>query len=287
MQVRETPEGVLLTDVEHFSPAHTFDCGQCFRWDIQRDGSYTGVAYDRVVNVSAEGGRVEIKNTTLQDYHTIWKNYFDFSYNYDIMKQSLSQDAMLKQAIAFGWGIRILRQEPWECLLSFIISANNNIHRIRDIVRRLCELFGSVLYYNGEQYYTFPTRRQLDGVSVEDLRPLNAGFRDKYLVDAVCRFDSLNLEVIQSGPLDDARRELMRIKGVGPKVADCVLLFGAGRFDTFPVDVWVRRVMDECYGGFATNREVVEFSEKRFGAYAGFAQQYLFYYRREREGSSR
>lgn len=280
MEAEERGGSVFVTGVRHFAPSHTFDCGQCFRWDAERDGSYTGVAYGRVVNVSVQGGTVEIKNTNAADFNKIWKKYFDFCQNYDIIKNSLSHDEVVARAMACGWGIRILRQDLWETLVSFILSANNNIRRIKGIIGRLCEMYGQPLNYAGKTCYTFPSCGGLSGITAVDLAPLRAGYRAGYIVDAVNSFPHLDLETIRSGPLDKARRELMRVRGVGPKVADCILLFGAGRTDAFPVDVWIKRVMDESYGGFCNNREAERFAEERFGAYAGYAQQYLFYYRR-------
>lgn len=275
-----------IFNVTDFDLTHIFECGQCFRWDKTDDGSYTGVAHGRVINLSYAENTLTIKNTSKEDFNAIWKHYFDFERDYSEIKKILSKDVVLKNAIDFGGGIRILNQDLWECIISFIISANNNIKRIKGIVKRFCECFGKPVSYNGEIFYTFPSPNDLQGVTIDDLTPLKAGFRNKYIIDAINKVNSgeVNLNNICNLSTNDARNELLKIKGIGRKVADCILLFGAGRGEVFPVDVWVKRVMAELYTIETEKNNIFDFAEKNFGQYAGIAQQYLFYYMREQGG---
>jgi N-glycosylase/DNA lyase len=286
MNVTEKGNTVIIHGVKQFDPIHIFECGQCFRWERQADGSYTGIAHGRVVNIAKSQNDVILKNTTLCEFTGIWRHYFDLDTDYGLIQDRLSQDAVLKDAVAFGSGIRILNQEVWECMLSFIISANNNIPRIKGIIKRFCEHFGEEVAFEGKVYYTFPKAERLRTISLKDLKPLRAGFRDTYILDAIHKVNGGEVapERLRGALLEDARREVMKIKGIGPKVADCVLLFGAGLHRSFPVDVWVKRVMDTLYAQEIRGSSVSDFVSGKFGEYAGFAQQYLFYYIREAGG---
>lgn len=275
---------VVIDGVSDFDVTHTFDCGQCFRWEVQSDGSYTGVAYGRVVNIASQNGKVTIKNTNIDDVRKIWVDYLDLGRDYGDVKQGFVHDENLRAAMEFGSGIRILRQEMFECLVSFIISTQNAIPRIKKIVAQLSRMYGSPVDYNDCTYYTFPTAEQLDGITEADLAPLKAGYRAKYIVDCVNKVNSgaIILDEVFDMSTDDARKCLLGICGVGPKVADCVMLFSMCKYDAFPIDVWVKRVMSNLYtGDNSTPRQIQQYATEHFGAYAGMAQQYLFYYGRE------
>ena len=210
-----------------------------------------------------------------------WREYFSLDMDYDAMRQTLAErDSKLYKCIEYGGGIRLLKQELWETVISFIISANNNIPRIKKIIEELCIQFGDEIDVEGRVFYTFPKPERLANLKREDLSPLKAGYRDRYILDAAKKFESGEVceEVVSALSTDDARRLLMQIKGVGRKVADCILLFSLGRYDVFPRDVWINRVMEHVYG--VTGKDCEEFASKTYGELAGLAQQYLFYYYR-------
>ena len=284
MKVTQADNCVVISGVTDFDPTHTFMCGQCFRWDMEHDGSYTGVAFSKAVNVSVADNCVVIKNINVNEFDTIWKNYLDFNTDYNAIKEILKSDQNVKTAMEFGWGIKILNQELFECLISFIISTQNAIPRIKKIVAKLSEMYGDKISYNSKTYYAFPTLRNLLGVTESDLAPLKAGYRASYIVDAVEKISSgeVRLDLVGEMPYSEAKKELMKIKGVGPKVADCVLLFSCGKKEAFPIDVWVKRTVQTLYlDENAKEKEISAFASEHFGSYAGVAQQYLFYYARE------
>lgn len=284
MKITEEKGKIILKDLHDFNPVHTFMCGQCFRWD-ESDGGFIGIAHGRAVLVKqTENGDVEIYNTTKKDFNDIWCDYFDFNTDYGAIKNTLSSDDSLKKAIKFGGGIRILNQEPFECLISFIISTQNSIPRIKKIIAKMSELFGEKIEFNGKTYYAFPTCEALAQLDESDLAPLKVGYRAEYILDASKKVKNgeVDLNSLFDTDIQGARKELLKIKGVGPKVADCVLLFSLKKHGAFPIDVWIGRIMRSLYlGENATMKEILKFSSEKFSDYAGFAQQYLFYYARE------
>lgn len=284
MKIIEENGKIILKNVSDFDPIHTFMCGQCFRWDAQ-DDKFVGIAKGKVIFVKlSENGDIEIENTTKQEFIDIWQDYFDFNTDYKEIKNTLYADETLKKAINFGHGIRILNQDVFECIISFIISTQNSIPRIKKIIAKMSVMFGSEIEYNGEKYYAFPTVEQLADLTEEDLAPLKVGYRAKYIIDAVQKIKNNEVDINSLFDLDtkSARCELLKIKGVGPKVADCILLFSLKKHDAFPIDVWIGRIMRNLYvGEDATMKEILEFSTQKFSDLAGFAQQYLFYYARE------
>lgn len=266
-----------------FTPKHVFECGQCFRFEKEKDESYTIVAKNKVINVSKSGDDIILKNTTDEELSDIWYDYFDLDTDYNKIKKTLSADKHLKLSTAFGNGIRILNQDLWECIISFIISANNNIPRIQGIVNRLCERYGEKITYKDNTYYTFPSVDKLNEIQKEDLGFLRAGYRDAYLIDAINKVSKAEviLENFKNYNTQEAKDELLKIKGVGNKVADCILLFGDRRRETFPVDVWVKRSVSELYKDEVGELSIHDFARNKFSDLAGYAQQYLFYYMRE------
>ena len=263
---------MIVKNVTSLDLGETLDCGQSFRWRDNGDGSFTGVAYEKLVTVSMQNGDLHIENTTEQDFEKIWRNYFDLDLDYDSIRSSIGEiHPVLKEASAYAPGIRILRQEPWEALCTFIISQNNNIKRIKGIVDRLCVSFGNKI--GDTDFYTFPKPEILAKQNPDDLAPLRAGFRNKYIIDASRKVASgeVDLEKCRNVPYDEARAELCKIKGVGNKVADCTLLFGMHRIEAFPIDVWMRRAMEKLFPNM---------TGEDFGEYAGIAQQYIFHYAR-------
>lgn len=287
MNIIEKDNQVILEGIsEDFEPKHVFDCGQCFRWLREEDGSYTGVVQGRVINVKKENDLIIFDNTNKEDFENIWFDYFDLGRNYSEIKNELKvMDEYLEKATEFGKGIRILQQDGWEMLISFIISANNRIPMIQRAINNLSEKYGKFIgEYRGKKYYAFPTPEELSEASVEDIRACQTGFRDKYIKSVVDYVSENKVDVLSYRKLntDECIKELVKFNGVGPKVADCIALFGMQKYDTFPVDVWVKRVMEEFYvEDNLSLPKIRKFALEKFGDLAGFAQQYLFYYARE------
>ena len=261
---------IVIPDVRDLDLEQTLDCGQSFRWEKQNDGSFSGVAFGKYVNISLDGTDMIIKNAAPED-EKIWREYFDLELDYGKIRGDISKlHPVLEEAARYAPGIRILRQEPYEALCTFIISQNNNIKRIKGIVARLCESFGDEI---DEGVYTFPNAERLAELTPDDLAPLRAGFRNRYIIDSAKKVASgeVDLELCKTADYEAARAELMKITGVGVKVADCTLLFGMHRVEAFPVDVWMKRAMEKLFPGMSAND---------FGEYAGIAQQYIFHYSR-------
>lgn len=282
--VEEKGTKVIVRGIEDFNLKETFECGQCFRWNEEEDGSYTGVAYDRVINVKLEEDMLIIDNTDLNDFYDIWFDYFDLGRDYKQIKENLSRDPILKEAIQYGQGIRILRQDTWETLVSFIISQNNRIPQIKKVIENLASSFGEPIEYKGKIYYTFPKAEELVMFDVETIAKTKCGFRAKYILDAASKVFSGEIDLLKlfEYSTNDIKDILMNINGVGPKVADCVILYSIGRYDTFPTDVWIKRIVEYLYlKREGTPLEIQLFAIDKFGDLSGFAQQYLFYYGRE------
>lgn len=290
---------VVRSHVKDFCLEHIFECGQAFRFEPQADGSYTGIAGGNIANLRFDvdepggcEGTLTLSNVSEREYETFWKGYLDLERDYGAIKAYLSgHDPVIRRAIAAGEGIRILRQDKWETLLSFIISQNNNIPRIKKCIEALCREFGSLAgEYEGRAYYAFPEPETLAALEPEDLANCRLGYRAKYLVETARKVARDGRERLEwtGNPACSPREAFEYVTefcGVGPKVANCILLFSMGRYDSFPVDVWVKKVMKELYG-LESPKEIGAFAQKTFGRYGGFAQQYLFYYIREREKQS-
>lgn len=277
----------ILENTEAFELVHIFECGQCFRWNKKADGSYTGIFKNNVINVKKEQGKIIFTGICEENIKDICTEYFDLDTNYKEIKAELSKiDGYLKNSIEYGAGIRILKQDLWETLISFIISANNNIPRIKSIIERMSKKYGKKIIFKGEDYYTFPTPKEMQFAKVEDLRALGLGFRDVRVYETIRR--TLNKEIdlekiIKERNVDNLKKYLLEIPGVGPKVADCIMLFSLKKYEVFPVDVWVRRVISELYFGNKEQKpkDIQQFAKDRYGNLAGLAQQYLFYWRRD------
>lgn len=280
-----------LRNVKSFELRDIFECGQCFRWNKQEDGSYTGVFKNNVLNVKKNKDEIIFEGICENDIQQTVKNYFDLNRNYEKIKEQLSKvDQNMKKSIEYGNGIRILNQDLWETIISFIISANNNIPRIKGIIERLSEKYGDKIKYKGNKYYTFPTPEQLKNVTVEEYRKLGLGFRDIRLYETTKMVlnKQVDIENMKNNPNTiEVREELLKLSGVGPKVVDCILLFSdLKRFEVFPIDVWVRRVMNDLYiknedETKVNKKQIEKIANEKFGDLAGLAQQYLFYWRRE------
>ena len=274
-----------------FELADIFDCGQCFRWNIEDDGSYTGVFKKIVLNVKKIDDEVFFNGVNYGSTDSIEEinHYFDLNRNYDELKSKLEKiDDYMKNSIEFGKGIRILNQDLWETIISFIISANNNIPRIKGIIDRLSEKYGEKLEYDGRKYYSFPEPIALKDVSVAEYRSLGLGFRDIRLYETTQKILNNEFDLNGQWNLDTGAvyKNLLELSGVGPKVADCILLFSdLKRFDVFPIDVWIRRVMNDLYihnddETKVSKVQIQKLADEKFGSLKGLAQQYLFYWRR-------
>ena len=281
-----------IKDMESFELKHIFDCGQCFRWNEEEDGSYTGVIKQGILNVKKENGLITFEGMLDGNIKEIVIDYFDLNNNYEEIKNKLSKiDDNMKKSIEYGYGIRILNQDLFECIISFIISANNNIPRIKGIIERLSKKCSRRVIYNEKEYYLFPSVSELSKLSVEDLRSLGLGFRDIRVFNTCRKIKEKVIDLDKIKEMknsDEIREELLKLDGVGPKVADCIMLFSLKRYDVFPIDVWVRRVMNDLYihnenEEKVNKKEILKIANELYGNICGLAQQYLFYYRREND----
>ena len=281
----------ILRNPKSFNLEHIFECGQCFRWNKQEDGSYIGIFKENVLSINQKGNDYIFKGICNRDIKKVIEEYFDLNRDYEEIKNKLSNiDDSLKTSIKYGEGIRILNQDLWETIISFIISANNNIPRIKGIIERLSTQYGKEIVFEGKSYYTFPTPVELKDVTVQDYRKLGLGFRDVRLYETVHMVleGKVDLEkLLLEKDTEKIREILLSLSGVGPKVADCILLFSTlKRLEVFPIDVWVRRVMNELYiknedENKVNKKEIEKIANEKFGSLAGIAQQYLFYWKRE------
>ncbi len=263
---------IYITNVQNFDLTQTLDCGQAFRWNKQEDGSWGGIAYGKYIEITYENDNIVIIGSDKKDFENIWRHYFDLERDYGKIIKEESQNPTVAKAAKYSSGIRLLNQEPWEALCSFIISQNNNIPRIKGIVERLCENFGDKI----DGGYTFPCPQTIASLTLDDLSVIRSGFRAKYILDAAEKVASgeINLDALKNTDYDTARNILMTITGVGPKVADCVLLYGLEHKNAFPRDVWINRALDQMFDGNIPDC---------VGKYGGIVQQYIFHYIRNNQ----
>jgi len=258
---------IIVSGIKNFDLAQTLDCGQCFRWE-EKGGEYTGIAHGRRLSLAFSQGNLILRDTSPHEFEYIWKDYFDLGRDYTQIRKLYITDISLAKAVDFSPGLRVMRQDPWETLVSFILSQNSNIPRIKKMVALLCENFGEALPCGG---HTFPTPEALANLTPEALSAVRTGYRAPYIIDAARRVahGQVDLAALKSQASDEIHKVLTQIHGVGPKVAECVLLYGFSKVERYPVDVWIKRVMAELYPeGFP----------EALGPTAGIAQQYLFHY---------
>ncbi|MCI5840024.1 MAG: DNA glycosylase [Peptoniphilaceae bacterium] len=276
---------ILEFESDSFTPKDIFECGQAFNFSKEEDGSYTFVAFEKIVNVSDESGKIMIKNISEDDFYRYFYDFFDLGVDYKEVKKSLSKDETLKKACDYGNGIRILNQEIFETIISFIISANNQIPRIKNSVRIISKMYGKFLgNFNGIDYYSFPDAQTLSKAKVQDLREYaKVGFRDERIVETskMIAEGFINENDLKLNT-ENLREKLQKLPGVGPKVADCILLFSFHRREVYPVDVWIKRVTETLYiGQEVPKKRISNFAQNIFGDFSGYVNQYLFYYGRE------
>ena len=275
---------ILLKNCEYLDLEKTFECGQCFRWMKTGENEYTGVVSGRVIRAASECTGISFFSDNMENLTGLISDYFSLETDYEEINRQIDTDEHLSECISYAKGIRILRQDPFETMISFIISQNNNIPRIRGIIDRICRKYGRPITFEGKTFYSFPSPEALSQVSADEFRALGTGFRDKYLVDAVNRVTKgeLDLNALHSLSTDDARNRLMKVKGIGRKVADCILLFSYSRLEICPVDVWMKKIFSKYYDIKEKDMDrAFCLSAEKWGEYAGIAQQYLFYYERE------
>ncbi len=286
MKIYSKDNNIYLEEVEDFNLTQTLECGQCFHFVKINDGEYGLVHRDKLLHVKEERGTVIFYDVNEDDFENIWKVYFDLDRDYGSIKsQLLKRDDKLKASIEAMYGVRLLNQDFFETLISFIISQNKQIPHIKQLVAQISKKYGSYLGNIGdEEFYSFPDVQKMHEVTLEELYECKTGFRAPYIYDAVDNVYKGTINEKELRILDDSGclERLMLIKGVGTKVANCVMLFSLGFRASFPVDVWIKRICEEMYFGKETSKEEIQkFAADWFGDLGGYAQQYLFYYGKE------
>ncbi len=293
-QIDAIENGILIKGLRDFDLTHTLECGQCFRWEKEVDGSYTIVAFRHAINLRTEGLDQDkclyIDNATIEDWDNLWRSYFDIDRDYGQLKKTIlkmDKSKHMKEAIVFGAGMRILNQDRWETIISFILSQNNNMARIKKCVEGVCQHFGEPIgEYKGKMRYSFPTPERLAEIEEAELDVCKLGYRAKYISQTARKLvgDGVDtLEMLADADKSEVNTYLRTLSGIGPKVANCITLFAFRKYDSFPVDVWVKRIMSVLYGLDEGDLAGMErFAAEKYGDLGGFAQQYLFFYARER-----
>lgn len=299
-QIKEYDNYLVIEEVKNFKLKQIFECGQCFRFHKISDTNYITVAFERVIELEEDGNDIKIYNSNKEDLENIWIDYFDLNRDYSEIKDELSKDNLLRKSVEYGSGIRILNQDPFEILISFIISARNSIPSIMKTINKISAKWGKSIEYKGNIYNAFPTIEQIKDANLEEIQETGASFRSKYIIDTISnvynsykskidgnleeieKFKKYDLDYIKTLSDDECHAALNEFKGVGAKVADCIMLFSMNKYSAFPVDVWVKRAMIYFYGAEdASLNRIRIFARNKFKELSGFAQQYLFYYARE------
>ena len=274
----------VLRGLRNFNIETILECGQCFRWEKNNENDYTGIVGSKVIRISQKGDSAEFIGCTLNDFNEIWHRYFDMETDYGLIINTLSaDDEVMRTAAGFAPGIRILRQPLFETLISFIISANNSIPNIKRIISALSSMYGEKIIFGNREYYSFPDPEVLAGVGIEDITRSKAGYRSQYIKKTATAYakDPITVAMLKNMGYAEAKKKLMEYAGVGAKVADCTLLFSGSFTNAFPVDVWVKKVMEELYLKEDTPiKKISEYAIDKFGNLGGYAQQYLFFYAR-------
>ena len=287
MRIIEQNKNIIVEGIKDFDLEQTLECGQCFRFYKQNYNDYVVVAYEKLLHIIQIGDSLIFENTSREDVEKLWVWYFDLNRDYQAIKEHLLlNDNKLENAIKEKWGVRILNQEFHEMVISFIISQNKQIPHIKQIVNCISENHGNYLgNVNGQDYYSFPSVKKLATLTEQDFRDMKTGFRAPYLIDACKKLNSKEIckELFLEADENDARTILTSIKGVGEKVANCVMLFSLGYRAAFPIDVWIKRIMETVYfEGKETPKETIaEYAKELYGEYGGYAQQYLFCFGRD------
>lgn len=265
--------------INDFNLKDTLMSGACFRATLESDGSFTNILRDRIINIRQIGDELIVKSNKLDNLSNVIREYFDLDKDYNIINKDLIQvDPGLKDVIECCRGYHILNQDPFEMCISYIISQNNNVKRISASINKLCELYGQKVYFDEKVYFLFPTYEKLKELKADDLAELKIGFRDKYIIDFLNKYESFNDLNNLSTP--DAFNKLLTVKGIGPKVASCILLFGYKRLDVFPIDTWVKQFVSNRYGVKDDFKTIENLAINKYGKYSGLAIQYMYHYNR-------
>lgn len=269
----------MIIQSKNFNIKHIADSGQCFRMNQMNQDTYNLVAFGKYIELTQQGPDTIEITCSEEDYETIWKEYFDLSYQYDTIVTSLinGEDIFLREAAAFGSGLRILKQDLFEILISFIISQRKNIPAIKSCIEQLSKKYGDKINHNNQTFYTFPTPERLSNAKQSELREIGLGYRDVYILktsQAVANGD-IELLKLKSCSNEEAMNQLKNLPGVGIKVANCVALYGLHQIDAFPIDVWIARILNDIYNN--------QFELEQYNGYAGIVQQYMFYYIRNKK----
>ena len=275
----------LELNVECFNLKYTLECGQCFRWECIEDNTYIGVIEDRVIKIKQQGNKLLIWSSLTTNLEQAVSKYFDLNKDYSFLEKEIAKiDNNVEESLKYSSGIRILNQPLFETIISYIISANNNIKRISRSVKDISRKYGKKVLFENNEYYLFPTLEEIANITIDDLLECGTGFRARYIKNVINYFlDNKNfLMNLENMDTENARKSLMSLMGVGPKVADCILLFSLKRGEVFPIDVWVKRIMEKLYFKDNTSiKEISEYAKDKFGKYAGIVQQHLFHNVRE------
>lgn len=276
----------LKIDVKCFNLKYTLECGQCFRWKKIDEDYYVGVIKDRVIKVKQNKDTLYIISSNMEDLEDVVRHYFNLDLDYTSIEKRISiVDDNVKKAVKNTSGLRFLKQDFFETLISYIISANNNIPRISKSVNEISRRYGKEVELEGEKYYLFPTPEELKNVTIEEYRECGVGFRDKYIYNTVAKINNKEIDLDELFKMDtqNLKKELLSLMGVGPKVADCILLFSCSRLEVFPVDTWVEKIMTKLYfnNKEASKKQIQDYAKNNFKNDAGIIQQHLFYNIRE------
>lgn len=272
----------MTIEVNNFDLKSTILSGACFRVTEEKDGSFTNILNDRVINIKQNNNLLTVKSNNYDNIELIIKEYFDLNRDYNkINNKLIKNDKQMINIIPKVEGYKIINQDSFEMCISYIISQNNNVKRISKSIEELSKRYGKEIEFNDNKYYLFPKYEDLINVTQEEFKSLGVGFRDKYLVDFIQKYKSL--KDINTLSTEDALKELMKVKGIGLKVASCILLFGYKRLDVYPIDTWVKQCIKENYGIKDDQKTIEEFAKKTYKEYSGLAIQYLYHSQRNIE----
>lgn len=283
MEFRILGDEILFKNIRAFNLEFMVNSGQAFRWKKDEDGYYVTVTKDYVIKARQRGDRLFVK-TSHRDSLPFIVQFFDLNRDYESIEKKVAEDPALIPALSFSSGNRIFMQDPWECTISYIVSQNNSIHNIIRVIERMCKRYGEPIRFEGRTYYKFPSPQRLAGLTEEELMECRGGYRCSYIIESARKIAAgeVDLYDLREKSTDEARQELLKLVGVGNKVADCILLFSLQKYDAFPVDVWIKRAVEKLYfkGQEQSIKTIQEFARKRFNELAGFVNQYLFFWAR-------
>lgn len=261
-----------------FNLENTLTCGQIFRFYKQIDNSYDVILDDRVINVIEKENKLYVISNDEDNLKEKIIEYFDLNTDYEKIGNILvNKDKKIESSVLFSKGLKIINQQPFETIIEYIISANNSVNSIANAINNISKKYGKKVIFKDKEYYLFPNYADLKDVSIEEYRECKVGFRDRYIYEMVQKLNNkeFKIEEIYNLNTEEALKYLMNNIGIGPKVASCILLFSYKRYDVFPIDTWVKKVMKERYN-ISTEEKMRKFSKEIYGEYCGLAIQYLF-----------